>query len=105
MLSCALNRRARHTLWVALGILCCALIACAAIVQVSHTHPDGQTVQSDCALCLIAHVVVQPAISIALLAAVLIVAMICCALQSIRICDFSVFALFTRPPPVDTALA
>ena len=74
MLRDGLNQRTRHTLWVALGFLCCALIACAAIVQVGHTHPDGQTVQSDCTLCHTAHLVVQPAIPQSLPPSVLIVA-------------------------------
>ena len=62
MLSARPNQRARHTLWVALGFLCCALIVCASILQVGHIHPDGQAVQSDCALCHTAHLVVQPSI-------------------------------------------
>ena len=105
MLSCGLNQRARHSLWVALGFLCCAIIACSAIVQVGHTHPDGQTVQTDCALCHTAHLVVQPAIPQSLPPSVLIVAAILAALQPIRARHFSVFSLFTRPPPVDIAFA
>jgi hypothetical protein len=105
MLSCALNQRARHTLWVALAFLCCALIACAAVVQVGHTHPDGQTVQSDCALCHTAHLVVQPAIPQSLPPNVLIVAAILAALQPVCSRHFSIFSLFTRPPPVDIAFA
>lgn len=105
MLSCGLNQRARHSLWVALGFLCCALIACAAIVQVGHVHPDGRAVQSDCALCHTAHVVVQPAIPQSLPPSVFVVAAILAALQPIRARHFSVFSLFTRPPPVDIAFA
>jgi hypothetical protein len=105
MLSCGLNQRARRSLWAALGFLCCALIACAAIVQVAHVHPDGQAVQSDCALCLTAHVAVQPYIPQSLLLTVRVVATVAMTLQPVRPKETSVFSLFTRPPPVDVASA
>ncbi len=56
------NLRTRHLHWVLLGFLCCALIIFGGIVQLVHTHPDGQAVQSDCALCHVAHLVVQPSV-------------------------------------------
>jgi hypothetical protein len=105
MLGSGLNRGARRSLWVALGFLCCALVVCAAIVQVGHTHPDGQAVQSDCALCHTAHIVVQPSIPQSVAPTVRIVAAIATALQPVRPRHFSVFSLFTRPPPVDIAFA
>jgi hypothetical protein len=105
MLSCALNRRARRSLWVALGFLCSAIIVCAAIVQVGHTHHDGQTAQSECALCQTAHVAVQPSIPQTLPLTVLVVAAVLLPPQPIRPRHFSVFSLYTRPPPVDIAFA
>ena len=99
------NLRTRHLLWVALGFLCCALIVCATIVQVGHIHADAQSIHSDCALCHTAHLVVQPAIPQSLPPSVLIVAAILAALQPVRSRHFSVFSLFTRPPPVDIAFA
>ena len=105
MLSCRLNQRARPSLWAALGFLCCALVVCAAIVQVGHTHLDGQAVQADCALCHTAHVVVQPTIPQSLPRTVYVVAAVAAPLQPIRPKHFSVFSLFTRPPPVDIAFA
>jgi hypothetical protein len=75
------------------------------MVQVGHTHPDGQTAQSDCALCHTAHIVVQPAIPQSLPPAVRIVAAISAALQPVHPRQYSVFSLFTRPPPVDFAFA
>ena len=100
-----LNIKTRHALWVATGLLCCALIALAGIVQVAHTHADGQAVQSDCALCQTAHLVVQTPVLHALPIAVWIV----CALSAIpsptRRKRFSIFSLFTRPPPADLAFA
>ncbi len=97
------NLRTRHWWWVALGIFCCALITLSGIVQVGHTHADGQTVQSDCALCHTAHLVVQPTAPQALARTVLVVASISAALLPIRAPRFSVFSLFTRPPPAPTA--
>src|ERR1700689_3092844 len=105
MLSARPNQRARHTLWVALGFLCCALIVCASILQVGHIHPDGQAVQSDCALCHTAHLVIQPAIPQSLPRTAWMVTTISAALQPILPAHFTVFSLFTRPPPVDAAFA
>ncbi|HET6216733.1 MAG TPA: hypothetical protein VFE27_06905 [Acidobacteriaceae bacterium] len=105
MVSWRLNQRARPSLWVALGFLCCALIVCTAIVQVGHTHADGRAVQTDCALCHTAHVVVQPIISRYLPHTVYVVAAVPALLQRIRPKLFSVFSLFNRPPPVDIAFA
>jgi hypothetical protein len=103
MPGCSLNSRTRHSLWAVLGFLCCALIVFSGVVQVGHTHADGQAVQSDCALCHTAHVVVQPSIPQSLPRTVRIVATISTALEAIRPKPFSVFSLFTRPPPAQTA--
>jgi hypothetical protein len=97
------NLRTRHLLWVVLGFFCCALITFGGIVQVGHAHADGQAVQSDCALCHTAHLVVQPAVPHSLPRTVLVVARVSTALQPIRARIFLVFSLFTRPPPVQTA--
>jgi hypothetical protein len=105
MLGRSLNPRTRHSLWAVLGFLCCALIVFSGVVQVGHAHADGQAVQSDCALCHTAHVVVQPPIPQSLPHTVRIVARISTALQPIRPRLFSVFSLFTRPPPDQTALS
>jgi hypothetical protein len=97
------NLRTRHLLWVVLGFLCCALITFGGIVQVVHTHPDGQAVQSDCALCHVAHLVVQPSVPQLLPRTILVVARVSTALQPVRARFLFVFSLFTRPPPVQTA--
>jgi hypothetical protein len=96
------NLRTRHLLWVVLGFVCCALITLGGIVQVVHTHPDGRAIQSDCALCQTAHLVVQPAVPQSLPRAVLVVARVSTAPQSRRAPFFFVFSLFTRPPPAQT---
>src|SRR6267154_4504474 len=103
MLSCRSDQRTHRSLWVALGFLCCALIVCAAIVQVGHTHVDGQAIQTDCALCHTAHVAVQPLIAQSVPHTVRVVAAVSVPPQPIRLKHFSIFSLFTRPPPVLTA--
>jgi hypothetical protein len=105
MLSCRLKQRTHPSLWAALGFLCCALIICAAVVQVGHIHADAQSLHPDCALCHTAHVVVQPPIPQSLAHIVWIVEATTAPPQPIRAKDFSVFSLFTRPPPVDLAFA
>jgi len=97
------NLRTRHLPWVVLGFLCCALIIFGGIVQIVHTHPDGQAVQSDCALCHVAHLVVQPSVPQLLPRTVFVVARVSTAPQPIRVQAFFVFSLFTRPPPAQTA--
>ena len=99
------NLRTRHLLWVVLGFFCCALITLGGIVQVVHTHAAGQAVSSDCALCHTAHLVVQPSVPQPLPRTAFVAAWISPALQPIRAHLFFVFSLFTRPPPVDLALA
>jgi len=84
---------------VGLGIFCCALVALSGIVQVGHTHAAGQALQSDCALCHTAHLVIQPAVPQSLPQVMLLAAAIVAAFQLIRLHSFSTFSLFTRPPP------
>jgi hypothetical protein len=97
------NLRTRHLLWVGLGFFCCALITLGGIVQAGHIHADRQAVQTDCALCHVAHLVVQPTVPQSLPRTVRVVARVVIALQPIRTQLFFVFSLFTRPPPVRTA--
>jgi hypothetical protein len=99
------NLRTHHLLWVVLGFFCCALITLGGIVQAGHMHADGQVVQTDCALCHTAHLVVQPSVPQSLPRAVLVVARVSTAPQPIRTQLFFVFSLFTRPPPEKTANA
>jgi hypothetical protein len=99
------NLRTRNPLWVVLGFLCCALVIFSGVVQVGHTHADGQAVQSDCAICHTAHLAVQPAVPQSLPRTVFVVASESTALQPIRAQAFFVLSLFTRPPPVDIAFA
>jgi hypothetical protein len=99
------NPRLRHWLWVGLGILCCALVALSGIVQVGHTHAAGQAVQSDCALCLTAHLVIHPSVPQWLPHVLVCAIAIVAALQPICRYRCTTFSLFTRPPPVRAALS
>jgi hypothetical protein len=102
---CSRNLSTRHLLWMVLGFFCCALITLGGVVQAGHTHADGQAVQSDCALCHVAHLVVQPSVPQSLPRAAFVVARVSTAMQPIRAPFLFVFSLFTRPPPAQTAVA
>jgi hypothetical protein len=95
--------KTRHLLWVVLGFFCCALIILGGIVQAGHIHANGQADRTDCALCHVAHLVVQPAVPQSLPRPVRVMARVSAALQPIRTQLFFVFSLFTRPPPARTA--
>jgi hypothetical protein len=97
------NLKTSHSLWVVLCFLCCALITLSGIVQAGHIHADGQAVQTDCALCHVAHLVVQPAAPQSLPRTARVVARVSTAPQPRRTQCFFAFSLFTRPPPVLTA--
>jgi hypothetical protein len=97
------NLKTRHSLWVVLGFLCCVLITLSGIVQAGHIHADGQAMQTDCALCHVAHLVVQPAAPQPLPRTVRVEARVLAAVQPRRTQFSFVFSLFTRPPPVFTA--
>jgi hypothetical protein len=99
------NLTTRHLLWVVLGFFCCALITFGGVVQAGHMHSDGQALRPDCALCHVAHLVVQPTVSQSLLRTVFVVATLAAAPQLWRTQFFFVFSLFTRPPPAETANA
>jgi hypothetical protein len=97
------NLKTHPSLWVVLCFLCCALITLSGIVQAGHIHADGQALQTDCSLCHVAHLVVQPAAPQSLPRTVRVVARVSTAPQPRRTQFFFVFSLFTRPPPDQTA--
>lgn len=103
MLGHSRNLKTHPSLWVALCFLCCALLTLSGVVQAGHIHADGQAVKTDCALCHVAHLVVQPAAPQSLPRAIRVVARVSTVFQPIRAQFFFVFSLFTRPPPVLTA--
>jgi hypothetical protein len=100
-----LSNRIRKPLWLAVGFLCIALVALAGVIQVAHTHADGGSGQPDCALCHTAHLVIQPSVPQSLPHMVWVEATVAVTPQPISRQHLSVFSLFTRPPPEQTAVA
>jgi len=91
--------------WISiLGIVCIALVLLTGILQVTHSHPNGQP-DHDCSLCVTAHHVVQ------------VVALVTLAISSHAIARFVadsfsplprqrfVLKLVNRPPPVPAVFA
>lgn len=90
---------------ILLALLCVALVIVAGTLRVAHTHPRGDASRSDCALCATAHVVVQISTPPVTLHVTPLVWIVEALVLPARLGTFSTFALFTRPPPVDVALA
>jgi|ERR1700722_12137680 hypothetical protein len=100
-----LSNRIRKPLWLAVGFLCIALVALTGVVQVAHTHADGRLGQPDCALCHTAHLSFQTSVPQSLPYTVWVEAPLAVTPQPMCRQHLSVFSLFTRPPPVDLAVA
>jgi magnesium-transporting ATPase (P-type) len=98
-----LRSKTGRSLFIAIGFLCIALVALMGIVQIAHTH--AQLGQTDCAVCHTAHLVIQPAVPQSLPHTVRVEATLAVTPQPIRRQHLSVFSLFTRPPPDQTAVA
>jgi hypothetical protein len=91
--------------WVSLlGILCVALVLMTSVLQVTHSHPNGQP-DHDCSLCVTAHHVAQ---------AVVVVTLAVSSKPLARFVPESftpvprqrfVLKLANRPPPVPPAFA
>lgn len=58
-------RGPRHSLLALLGIACIVLVLLTGILQVTHTHANGQ-IDHDCSLCVTAHHAVQIAVAVTL---------------------------------------
>lgn len=89
-----------------LALLCISLVIACGTIQVVHVHPQGDISHSDCPLCATAHIGVQvaeppPVVLYVAPVVSLVEALIPLTLPQ----DFLTFALFTRPPPVDSVLA
>jgi len=88
-----------------LGLLCIALVLVGGTLQVAHTHAGGELSHTDCSLCATAHVVAHVVSLPIVLAAVQLVAPVQAFTPGIRPARLSIYALFTRPPPVSSTLA
>ena len=88
-----------------LALLCMLLVLATGTVQAVHSHPVGDISHADCALCVTAHVAVEVAQPPVTLAVASVVSAIEVFDPSTRMKTFFTFALFTRPPPVDSVPA
>jgi hypothetical protein len=93
------KRGRRHSLVVFVGILCVALVLVAGILQVAHTHANGQ-IDHDCALCFTAHQAVQIAVSVTVILVSHPVARVASERFSPLPRQRFVLKLANRPPPV-----
>ncbi len=86
-------------------LLCMLLVLATGMIQAVHSHPVGDISHADCALCVTAHVAVEVAQPPVTLTVALVISSIESFDPLIRTKTFFTFALFTRPPPVDSVLA
>ena len=88
-----------------LGVLCIALVLLNGTLSVTHSHPDGVP-HTDCGLCTTAHLIVQAGKAVTQVTVALVfIRRALVAIPSSIPDTVSDFALFTRPPPVDSSLA
>jgi hypothetical protein len=88
-----------------LALLCISLVIACGTIQVVHVHSQGDISHADCPLCATAHVGVQVAEAPVALHIAPVVSVVEAVVAPTLTQDFFTFALFTRPPPVDSVLA
>jgi hypothetical protein len=88
-----------------LALLCISLVIACGTIQVVHVHPQGDISHSDCPLCATAHIGVQVAEPPVALHIAPVISVVEAFVPPMLTQDFFTFALFTRPPPVDSVLA
>lgn len=87
------------------GLLCLALVVACGTIQVIHAHVSGDVSDSTCSLCATAHVVMHVAEPVYAPVAARVLSLVEVVTPAGRAHGLSVFALFTRPPPVDCVLS
>jgi hypothetical protein len=85
-------------------VFCIALVLLVGIVQVAHTHPNGQ-VDDSCSLCITAHHVVQTVALVTLAIAIRPVLRMAPEKTSERPRQRFLLKLAIRPPPVSLIAA
>jgi hypothetical protein len=91
--------------WAAiLGIVCISLVLFTGILQVTHSHPNGQ-IDHDCSLCVTAHHVVQITVAVTLVLSSQPVARFVADRFTPLPRQRFVLKLANRPPPVPSAFA
>jgi hypothetical protein len=88
-----------------LGILCIGLVILGSTLSVAHTHNLGDVRHADCALCVTAHVVIQPAAVYVAVDVAQVFTPVHVPLSLAPSQDISPFALFTRPPPLNAQIS
>ena len=96
------NRRAGQPWRVLLALACVLLVVVSGAIQVAHTHADGPDTHANCSLCVTAHIAVQVVQTPVPAPTAAVVAVLESAPISVTPSALCTFALFTRPPPVDT---
>jgi hypothetical protein len=89
----------------AVSVFCVLLVMFAGVVQVTHTHLDRTPNHANCSLCVAAHLALGVAHSPVPTPAASMAGAVELAFIRSGIRSLSVFALFTRPPPVAAATA
>jgi uncharacterized membrane protein len=98
-------RRGAPLSWISiLAIVCIALVLVTGVLQVTHTHANGQ-IDHDCSVCFTAHQAVQIAIVITLVLASRPIARIASEEFSPQPRQRFVLKLANRPPPVPPGIA
>ncbi|HTW49711.1 MAG TPA: hypothetical protein VMD92_17270 [Acidobacteriaceae bacterium] len=98
-------RQGTRASWVSiLGVLCIALVLMTSMLQVTHTHANGQ-IDHDCSLCFTAHQAVQIAILVTVVLVTHSVARITSEEFSPLPRQRFVMKLVNRPPPAPDVFA
>lgn len=98
------KRGSWHSLVSILGIVCIALVLVTGMLQVTHSHANGQ-IDHDCALCFTAHQIVQIAVFVAVVLASHPIARFTCERFAPLPRQRFVLKLANRPPPEEPAFA
>jgi hypothetical protein len=80
-----------------LALLCIVLVLATATVELTHSHADGE--HAGCALCVVAHAVIQTVTVPALIVLFARIAAVALAARVLILAKATLFAFFTRPPP------
>jgi hypothetical protein len=99
------NTESKSPWKLVLALLCIALVIACGTIQAIHVHADGDLSHADCPLCATAHVAVQVVEPPVTLHVAPVISLVEAYLPAIPSRTLSIFALFTRPPPVDALAA
>ena len=97
-------RGSRHSLVSIIGIVCIALVLITGVLQVTHTHPNGQP-DHDCSLCVTAHNVAQAVVVVTLAITTQAIGRLVAETFAPLPRQRFVLRLAIRPPPVPSTLA